>query len=208
MLKYIFMALFTGVVLIQTPALAQKNAVTKKQPDQEEADTTFRDKLFFGGYLWATFNQFQTSVEVAPQVGYHLSERLDVGVGAKYMYSYSRSLLRDTNLTRRTSNHIFGGNVFTSFVAIKNLNKILPFKFKGRLVVHLEYEALNLPNKDYFDIGKSGNRFWLNNYFVGGGLRQQIGEGSFVSLLVLYNLNEKGRIIYNNNPIIRISFGF
>jgi hypothetical protein len=177
----------------------------KKQESREDT----LDRFYFGGYLWATFGSFSTSVEIAPQVGYRISKRWDAGVGLKYMYFNNRSnagffATNNQNTLNRSSSHVFGGSVFTSFVAIENMNKILPFDFNGRLLTHLEYEALNVPG--WFDDGSSGSRAWMHNYFVGGGLRQKIGERAYVSFLLLYNLNDQASMIYNNNPILRIRF--
>ena len=215
MIQRLFM-IFLLAITIQQPLVAQEEGdkdKDKDKPKEEKQDTSkFRKNLFFGGYLWASFGTFGSSVEVAPQVGYHITDRWDAGIGAKYMFfgNYTNTNLpiidTNTNKLRRTNYHIYGGNVFTSYVAIKDMNKILPFDFNGQLTVHLEYEGLNAPG--IFGEESSGSRTWLHNYFVGGGLRQMLGERAFVSILLLYNLNEQGNIIYNNNPLLRIRFGF
>ena len=73
------------------------------------------------------------------------------------------------------------------------------------MLTHLEYEALNMP--DNIKGRQSAGRFWSNSYFVGGGLRQKLGKKAFISLLLLYNLNHKIYLPYEN-PVFRISFGF
>jgi len=203
MLRNVFMALLLGMVIHQ-PLIAQEGGEKEPEEDQkeEERDTTsFKDNLFFGGYLWAQFGTF-TQLEVAPQVGYHITGRLDAGIGGKYMYYHSNS-----QYWGKYTSHIYGGSAFTSYTLIKNLNKLLPLNLNGKLVGHLEYEALSMPNKVDVFTNRSGNRFWSHNYFVGGGLRQQIGERAFISFLILYNLNEKSFSPYEN-PMIRIGFGF
>ena len=194
----------SGTVFAQEEGEGKKNGEEEKEEQEEKS---FKDKLYFGGYLWAQFGTI-TQVEVAPQVGYHLSERFDVGMGIKYMYYNSNSFLGESYIsTERISSHIFGGNVFTDFKVIKDLNKILPFNTHGQLVAHLEYEGLNMPNRRDIYGDHSGTRFWAHSYFVGGGYRQKVGKGGFISFLLLYNLNHKPYLPYEN-PIFRISFGF
>jgi len=199
-------------ILFYTPLVAQEEEDDKgrDKPREEEQDSTFTDKLRFGGYIWATFGSLGSSVEVAPQASYPITERWEGGIGLKYMYfgtggNTNLIVVGDDNTLQRTSNHIFGGSAFTSYVAIQNMNKILPFEFNGQLVAHLEYEALNAPGTL---ASSSANRDWIHNYFVGGGLRQKLGKRAYVSILVLYNLNDQANFIYNNNPLLRIRFGF
>jgi len=209
MIKKYFILFVLGMILVG-PVLAQEEEEGEKKGDKEEKqekEKSFKEKLFFGGYLWAQFGTI-TRVEVAPQVGYHLSERFDVGVGLKYLYYNSRSFLGESFIsTERISSHIFGGNVFTDFKVIKDLNKVLPFNMHGQMVAHLEYEGLNMPQRIDIYGEHSGSRFWAHSYFVGGGLRQELGQGGFVSFMLLYNLNHKPYLPYEN-PIFRIGFGF
>ncbi|MGM0529871.1 MAG: hypothetical protein ACQER7_00795 [Bacteroidota bacterium] len=203
MIRRYFTLFLLGLILVG-PVFAQEEGEGEKNgkdEEEQEKEQSFKKNLFFGGYLWAQFGTI-TQVEVAPQVGYHLSERFDAGIGAKYMYYNSRS-----PYYQNFSSHIFGGNVFTDFKVIKDLNKVLPFNMNGQLIVHLEYEGLNMPQKLDIYGEHSGSRFWAHSYFVGGGLRQELGQGGFVSFLLLYNLNHKPYLPYEN-PIFRIGFGF
>lgn len=210
MIKRYLLLLLLSLILVG-PLLAQEGEGDKNngedEKEEQEKDKSFRDNLFFGGYLWAQFGTI-TQVEVAPQVGYHLSERFDVGIGLKYMYYNSTSYLSETfTSNERISSHIFGGNIFTDYKVIRDLNKVLPFTMHGQLVSHLEYESLNMPNRRNPFTENSAGRFWAHSYFVGGGLRQQIGKRGFISFLLLYNLNHKEYLPYEN-PIFRIGFGF
>ncbi|MFP4620135.1 MAG: hypothetical protein ACLFM7_02410 [Bacteroidales bacterium] len=194
-------------LLLASSAWAQEEGDNEENGNDDKEEKSFKEKLFFGGYLWAQFGTI-TQVEVAPQVGYHLSERFDVGVGAKYMYYNSGSYLSESFANyERISSHIFGGNVFTTFKVIKDLNELLPFNMNGQLIGHLEYEGLNMPKRIDIYGDHEGSRFWAHSYFVGGGLRQQVGKGGFISFMLLYNLNHQPYLPYEN-PIFRISFGF
>jgi hypothetical protein len=47
---------------------------------------------------------------------------------------------------------------------------------------------------------------WAHDIFLGGGYRQWIGEKAFMSLSILWNVNETPYSPYSN-PIFRIGFG-
>jgi hypothetical protein len=180
-------------------SLAQENENgNDKEGDEKEEKM---DRWFFGGSLWAQFGTV-TQIEIAPVAGYHISPRFDAGIGARYVYYRTRSeLLQDF------SSHIYGGSVFTRYVVVKNLDKLLPVKLQGRFITHVEYEGLNMPSQMDIYHKREDNRFWAHNYLIGGGLQQQIGKGAYLNLLILYNLNEKSYSLYDN-PIIRIGINF
>ena len=70
------------------------------------------------------------------------------------------------------------------------------------VLAHTELEVLNLD--DRFIIGERVN---VTSFFVGGGYVSEIGDRSFGSILVLFNLTEDINTPYTN-PVIRINFGF
>jgi len=204
-----FFMLFT-LLLMGLNLTGQENNGNKNK-EEEEDKNTFSENLFFGGSLWASFGAI-TQVEVAPVLGYHINPRFDVGMGAKYIYyntsTWQQNAISDVTGTSsdvRFSAHIFGGNVFTRYAVINDLNKILPFNFDGRLTAHIEYEGLNIPAG--FDQDKEGGRFWAHNYWVGGGLQQRMGKKAYLNIFILYNLNGQVYSIYDN-PIIRIGVNF
>jgi len=178
--------------------------------DEKTEEEKWTDDLFFGGSIWAQFGTV-TQIEIAPVAGYHISPRFDAGLGLRYIY-YKTNFQQTYDVSTPQnipdySSHIFGGNVFTRFVIIKDLNELLPLKIHGRFVSHFEYEGLNMPTKMDFTESRSGKRFWSHNYLIGGGLQQKIGERAYLNLLILYNLNEKAYSLYEN-PIIRIGVNF
>jgi len=198
----IFISLL-AFTLIFSSALAQKED-GKGNGENDEKDT-FKENLFFGGSIWASFGTI-TRVEVAPVAGYHISPRFDIGIGGKYLF-YKTNSFNNPNISNdfSFSAHIFGGSVFGRFVLIKKLNELLPINLKGRLTSHLEYEALNLPPD--FNSDDKNSRFWSHNYWVGGGLQQKIGKRAYLNIFILYNLNEKNYQLYDN-PTIRIGVNF
>lgn len=188
------------LLLLFSLATTPLSAQDKKNDKDKDKDNKER-KVFFGGSLWAQISGAVTQVEVSPFVGYHITPRMDMGIGGKYFFIHSRSQFHENYYS-----HIYGGSVFHRYQLIKELDELLPFKFRGKIISHLEYEGLSTPSR-YWD-ESSTDRFWINHYWVGGGLQQKIGKSGSLSILLLYNLNEGEMSPYTSNPRLRIGFAF
>ena len=142
-------------------------------------------KLFFGGNFGLQFGDYSI-IELSPLIGYRITEKLSAGIQINYNFIHISSL--------KISTSIYGLSLFTNYYFSKSIF--------GRA----EYEWLSLESK-YFNpaIYNESKRFNLHNILVGGGYRQQIGERSFVTLMILWNLNDNALSPYEN-PIIRMSF--
>jgi long-subunit fatty acid transport protein len=133
-------------------------------------------KIYVGGDLGLLFGNI-TMVNIAPIVGYKITDRYSAGVGIRYLYfadNYAHYAL-----------NIYGGSLFNRFI-------LTDFLF-----AHAEYEVLNGAWNP-----ASSNRFNLVNIWGGGGLQQSMGNSSF-NIMALWNFNES---IYNPfpNPQIRV----
>ena len=156
------------------------------QRDPNDYKEKFTDRLFYGGSIGLQFGS-QTFVEVAPIIGYRVTDRLGVGLGIKYSY-YK---ITDPYLEYSTS--MYGGGPFLRY-----------FVFDG-LFAHAEYEILNMEVPDYFL--QRYVRKNISSVFLGGGYRQMMGARSAIDFLILFNVNDTNDSPYEN-PIIRIGFGF
>ncbi|REJ81189.1 MAG: hypothetical protein DWQ44_11850 [Bacteroidetes bacterium] len=154
-------------------------------PQTESPSGGFRNRIFTGGNIGLQFGN-QTIIEVAPIVGYRITEKLSAGLGAKYLY------YRYKDAFINYSTDIYGGSVFTRYLITENL------------FAHLEYEILNL--EIYDDLLRTFRRDNITSVFAGGGYRQMLGTRSSINIMLLYNLNESRHSPYQN-PIIRIGFG-
>lgn len=135
------------------------------------------DRVYTGGGLGLQFGSI-TLVNVAPDIGYRITERYSAGLGVRYMY------FADNRYQPPFKINIYGGSVFNRFV-------VTDFFF-----LHGEYEVLNGPWDAYFP----NHRFNLNNVWLGGGFRQG-SDNVFLNLMLLYNLNDEG---YLPNPQVRM----
>lgn len=148
-------------------------------------------RLVFGGNLGLQFGTV-TAIDLSPQIGYKVTDRLTPGIGISYQF-YSDN--RRVGYEFKT--HIYGGKTFVSYLLLENV------------LAHVEYEALSLESV-YFKtnyVPTDPDRYWSHNLFVGGGYSHPIGAKGSIFLLVLYNLNEDINSPYTN-PVVRIGFNF
>ncbi len=163
------------LVLFVTTAFGDNN------DEADVKDLPFKERLFVGGYLGLQFGT-HTFIDVSPIAGYRLTNSLSAGIGLTYQYYYDRYV--------GLGSHTFGGNTFARIL-------IIPQVF-----VQAQYEILNI-DPSYFDHANE-DRIWEENYLLGGGYRQQIGEKAFLNIMALYNFNHESSVYYQN-PIFRFS---
>ena len=145
----------------------------------ENGNKLKKENIFLGGNLGLQFGNV-TIIDVSPIVGYKVTEKFSIGIGAKYQYiNY-----RDYNY----SFNVYGGSIFGRY------------NISDYLFAHVEYEVLNMPSI----VNMNDIRTNVSSLFVGGGYRQKISKNSSFNIMGLWNLNESLESPYTN-PIIRIS---
>ncbi len=185
----------TGWLLLVLVVFSLDSANGQEEEKQDQK-VTLKDRLYFGGNLSIGFSQI-TIIEIAPVVGYRITPRWSVGVGPSYEY-YKTS----GNYIGNFSTSIYGGSVFTDYIIWKDI-----FTKGISLVTHAEYQALNLDQKYFKDPFLPHGRFVLNEYLIGGGIREHVGRRSSVNILILWNLNQT-QLSPTDNPQIRFNFYF
>lgn len=169
-------------MFLTTLAVAQDDGYvygdTQPKPKTPQNSGFDWERVTIGGGFGMTFGDF-TYVEVAPNLGYYLTDNILVGVGANYTY------YEDKYYNYKTS--IYGGRVFAEY-----LFENMPF------LAHTEAEVINF--EEYL-----GSRINVVNLYVGGGIKQRFGGNSYFYILALWNLNETRESLYFNppSPIIR-----
>jgi hypothetical protein len=141
-----------------------------------------------------------TTLDLSPQVGYHVTDRWSVGTGMHYIYY--RNI--DYFSSYKWSTHMVGIKAFTRLDLLRNAQEYLPFYLFNDLFLHAEYEALSLERR-YFDapLFPDEGRFWMDNFFVGFGIMQRMGEFNGYSIMLLWNLNNTFYSPYSN-PSYRV----
>jgi len=182
------LAAFSLIILSSLNLTAQD---TIKAPPKQK-NHSILDRIDFGGYLGAQFGTI-TVIDVSPLASYRITESFHAGVGFTYLY------FKDSRYSPDYSASSYGGSIFARYFIWRDL------------FAHLEYAPLYVTYYDYYDNGSGGyyrvkSATWVHDFMVGGGYRQWIGERAFMSLMVLFNVNESFYSPYRN-PIIRIGFG-
>ena len=158
-----------------------------------------KGKFFLVPEFWLSFGS-TTYIEVAPLLGYHLNNRLSVGLGPHYIFQS----WRNPEPLPPTQTHAYGLKGFARFAIITNAEQFLPINLFSELFAHMEYEVMSLESDVYHQQGDEG-RFIYHAFLVGGGLSQRIGIYNSFSFMVLWDLNETSSSPYSN-PIFRIGF--
>ncbi len=185
--------IFTFLIMLMIPdILAQRG--------EKEEELKPIDRIFFGGNFSLMIGTI-TNIEISPLVGYHITPRLAAGTGIRFEY------FRDKGFYYPYQTTIYGGNIFSRYIIIKNLGEGINLGLNTGLFTQLEYEILSL-EKEYFDPPYTADgRFLAHSVLVGGGIIQPFGRRSALLLTILYNLNENARSPYSN-PIIRMGVIF
>lgn len=167
-------------------------------PEEEEQAPSFSDRFFWGGGLGLQFGD-PSIVDVAPRIGYWITERWASGVGGSYLYSSSQQY--DYKI------HIYGGSLFSQYTILKDLSSILPVNEGfGGIVLYAEAEALNVD--PLISVTNQDNeRYWQYYPLAGGGIKFPLGAHSFGMLLILYNFNDSADSLYSN-PVMRLNLLF
>ena len=167
------------------------------EPEKEER---FIDKMFFGGSFELAFGTI-TVVNLSPIVGYRITPRLSSGLGGVYIYQKYKNYNFEYS--------VYGGSIFAQYNIVQDLSEYFS-RFPGSITLHVENEILNVEEL-YTDLAGytylTGNRIWIDNVLLGGGLKQPLGRRSSVSIMILWDVTEHPSSPHVN-PIFRLGFSF
>ena len=144
------------------------NLSLSAQTDREIQDnSSFLDRVFVGGNLGLQFGDV-TNVQVAPIIGYRVTNDFSAGVGVQYQY------LKYKRFVPALSSNNYGTSVFARY------------RVEDPLFLQAEYEYLNY---EYHVTTLESQRSSLSSVFVGGGISQPLGGNAAFTLSVMYNLS-------------------
>ena len=167
---------------------------------QEEMPSR-KGKFFLIPEIWLSFGS-RTYIELGPLVGYHVNDRLVVGLGPHYIYQNQKA---SPAYPYAYESHSFGLKGFGRFSLITNAGEFLPIKLFDDLFVHVEYEAMSLENSYSLPGSPDSDRFIYNALLLGGGFNQRVGMYNSISFTVLWDVNGTVYSPYSN-PIFRVGF--
>jgi hypothetical protein len=150
------------------PFAVDKKAFTEKKDNSDFKNQPKIDRLRTGGSFGLSLGTV-TNINIAPNIGYELTEKLVAGVGANLMYFKYRYYNINTLY--------YGGKGFLMYSVLPMVNLI------G------EFEAMNVE-------GSYQKRQWLGSPMVGASYSQAISKKlvKAVHFTVLYNLNYNNQL--------------
>lgn len=172
------MRLVLYVMLVMMPLTVLGQADTTKQDG-----ASFGQRLVYGGNLGLAFGDV-TVIDISPNVGYKVTEKLIVGPGVTYLYYNDRVFQYRTQ--------VYGGRVYGQYL------------FNQYLFAYGEYEVLN----GQFDRLTPDKRISVVSPLIGGGYYQRMGAVGGFSFMILYNLNDSRYSPHGRNPVLRGGFNF
>ena len=166
--------LYIGLVLCNASVFAQwgDESMSNKAP--------FRDRVFTGGGMGASFNSNVDFVSVSPIIGYKVSQRFATGIGLQYRYTSYKSI------TPKLTTNDYGTSIFGRYMLF------------GPIFLHAEFEHLNYE----FPGTAQGEtlRKDFNSFLAGGGFFQPIGRNVGFFASALYNFSYQNSYNYSYYP--------
>ncbi len=185
----VFFVLFMG--MSTSYSRAQEQVVNDPNPGEEISEKKFTDRLITGGSIGLQFGDY-AYIQIAPILGYKITDRLHSGIGLNYTY-YKYN---DKYYNYKYETSIYGGSIWSRYFIWNNL------------FGEVNWEVLNMevPNEI------NSNRTIRDNVMtlmIGGGYAQPIGGNSALLLRALWDVIEDPNSPYMN-PIfnIGVSIGF
>ncbi len=206
-MKLIRLFLVVIVSIVQNQVFAQDQDTTRyeyyvedgsreekpvKEPQvMKDRQSSFMDKVYFGGGFGAWFSEDYSYVELSPAAGYMFTQKFSAGVGITYQFTSRRYYYISGDSFKRNSN-AYGGRIFARQ------------QVYGPLFVYGEYESISFE----FPSG-AGNQFsreWVPGLFLGGGFMQPLGRKGGVGMMILYNFQyDDIKSPYNSEWVYRFN---
>ncbi len=165
-------------------------------PGISKAQRSFDSKFFTGGNLGLQIGTV-TLIDVSPIIGYRLTEDIDIGVGLTYKYYNNKNYLQYFNNYYGVESNIYGGSLFARY------------HITEAIFAHVEVEDLEYSFNDYIiyptSLVTQKKTVEVPGIFVGIGYRQKLGENSYLTIMLLYNLNETHYSPYTN-PLLKVGY--
>ena len=137
-LSFFFSVSFAQVEGVEVEKPQEETQKEEKKEDQKDDDDDEKipliERFYFGGNLGASFGTI-TFIDVSPMIGYRITPKFSVGVGATYQY------WKDSRYTPDFKQSIYGGRLFSRYVIAED------FLGAGNLFAHTEYNMNNSMQK-------------------------------------------------------------
>jgi hypothetical protein len=166
-----------GFILVASQAFAQWG-------EEEMSDKpSFKDRIFTGGGLGASFGSTYDYFSISPIIGYRLTQKVATGLSFMYRYSNYKT---------------YTPHISTSDYGVSPFMRVSLF---GPLFLHVEYEYLNY---EYPITPTESERKGFSSVLAGGGFFQPVSRHAGLYASVLYNFSYQANALYYpyTSPII------
>jgi hypothetical protein len=205
-------ALLIIFAVISTLIYSQEDDFFSNEESEETTKPKRKiDNWEFGGNFWLSFGSNSAYVDVSPIVGYKVTPRLTTGFGFVYNYGkYNIALISPTSIRYiNYETQRYGPKIYVNYKILTNIQEKINVNI-GDVVVHSEYELINTEGIFYdqgnYQINK-GEREWISNVLIGGGLFMPFSNRGGLTLLVLFDVTQH-KYSPHANPVIRVGFSF
>lgn len=183
--------------------------------NKKNNDRTFKDRIFLGGSLGFSLGSNSSLIEVSPIVGYAVTEKFVVGLGLTYKYYRYKDYYATIDNGNYTGFYDLTTNIYGGSLWMRYFLTGIGIPVIENIFLHAEIEPLVFNNNyrynpygDFYDpygnrYSKENEQISITSFFLGGGLRQMLGQRSYLYIELLWNFNEELYTPYSN-PRIRI----
>jgi hypothetical protein len=190
----------TGLIFLAMSIFAQVEEPVVAGNQKEKEKLNFSERLVFGGDIGLSFGTI-TYIKLAPVIGYRITSRLTAGLGPIYIYENYKAYKLETST--------YGGKAILSFTVFKGSSGEYAFNI-GDIVLHAENELINVESiylNTQTQMFYFGDRLWIDNLLLGGGISQPISGRFSFSLFILWDVTGNEFSPYNN-PVLKFGFSF
>lgn len=176
-----------------TGSLFSQNGI----PERQKKPALARDRFYLGGGFGFSLGS-SSHVELAPVLGYRITDTWHAGLGISYFYSSNAFQDLNTGTVYRYEQSIYGGSLFTRYFLFENL------------FLHGEYEMLNVQIPQVTNAGIIYDRQFVPSLLLGAGYYQKMGNKSVFYLTLLYDVWQHPYSVYASTGylVYRLGFGF
>lgn len=159
----------------------------KKEKQNRSKSKEWLDRISIGGNFALFASTNASFVDISPLIGYRLSEKVLIGVGPVYTYYSSNQY------GSRYSFSMYGFRTLGRVYFLQNLFFQTGWDLLNRSIYVIKFNTLQR------------DRVWVQNVWLGGGVRYSVGGNAYMFTSILYNLNENEYSPYPN-PYLQIGF--
>lgn len=198
----ICLILFMGTITAQEYDYDYDHSRSDKdtKPLKVKKDRKFdKSKMSVGGFGGFGFSGDFVFLDLSPIVAYRVIEKMQIGVGVTYQYQNLGDYYKGSQYEHFNKVHLYGGQIFDRFFIWKNLFAQIQYNVLNTEWGEYRYELNGAPHY-------TATRKTFHTVFGGGGYNVPIGLNSFLSLMLMINLNEND-LYPNRQPHFNLGFG-